>query len=192
MQALKDGFYPPGGYRFTETDGTPFEASDVTSLVNKVWGYRRRAGLDATAAQRDVHAQLCTRSPGICQEVGELKRPEPDKVLQGRVAVRAASLLDGRMSKAYRFVDRPEADARARICKGCKFCVDWNSGDSCPPCKKNILEILTVAVKPEALHEGMLGKACRLGGEDLSAEVWTKEHKLLEEAPNTCWRKPQP
>jgi hypothetical protein len=190
MQQLRPGVYPgPQGYRFVEKDGVEFEDSDVNKLINRVWGYRRRNHLPEGDPFAEVHAQICTRYPGACQEVVELTRqPVPeDKVFLGKVSARAADWLDARNKKKLKFVSRAESDNRADKCTNCPHLVDYSG---CEGCKKLLAEFLTATVVPDVLHERMMGKACRLSCEDLSVGVKLDGQKFLQEAPSHCWRNP--
>jgi len=187
MKEIRPGIFPLSQLYFVEKDGVRFEGKDLHSLVNSVWGYRRRAGLPEGDPFAEVQEQICSRTPGDCQEVAELNRqlvPE-DKVLLGKVSARAAEWLNKRMKHELRFVPRAEQDVRADKCAGCPLNVDLSN---CPSCQKNIGEILDAVANPLVRHERLNKRACKLSGEDLSVSVMLDRQKFLEESPSHCWR----
>lgn len=187
MRIFSTGRYPPGGYRFTDNDGTHFEGTSVEDVAAKLREYRDVNNFPPGDPEVEVNEQLCERFPSLAVEVPEIIRD--DRTIVSRVCETLRGWnREMQMKRKPVMVDLSTAGTRADTCAGCRHNVNWHL--LCTPCELASTSILEPYVSPNKPATRLKGRACEIAGDDLSVAVWLNGSSIDTEA--NCWRKAPP
>jgi hypothetical protein len=181
---------PPGGYWFVDADEVEHRADDVPKLIKSLIEYRVRVGRPPGDPEKEVHDQICARSPGVCLELDSSATQKSGLSPATLVAQITAKMVAWyRESRANRLtlVEAKEASQRAAACEGCPLNVEWSK--TCPPCFTKAQKVFPLIVSPVKPLKELKGRACLNAGDDLSVACWVNGGPKVTGAPDNCWRK---
>ncbi len=188
MKEFNPNLYPPGGYRFTDRDGTPHTAGGWKDLKEKVIAYRTRNGQEVGDVWAEIMAQACGRVPSHCRD--DAVAPPPPSAgmdFSKRIMGWLANLAGLKRTGQWRLVPDDLAARRASVCLGCPGQRALN--ESCGACVTSIQNMRRALLDgAEPKHQNL--HPCSLLGEDcqstVHAEMPRTESTLV---PDFCWRK---
>lgn len=189
---IRVNIFPPGGYRFTESDGTLILGKSWREVTAKVIAYRKRAGLSAGDPAKEVNDQHCAGNPGNCYPAS----PDVQTAKALKVATLRSRLLAwfSQIRKAgvqREFVSAELAQQRANTCLGCPQNQSLPNG--CGSCKKAVQELRNDVIGGRAADGRLVNHGCNILGEDLATAVWLDRITVdNSELPSFCWRRRGP
>lgn len=185
----KAELYPPGGFSFTEPDGTVHASISWSLVIAKVRDYRQLAKLAPGNPEEEVFAQVCDRHPDLCGEsVGKPFVHDPKVKLGLEVLGWIAGVAIVNARQAIGRVSEDEAKRRAAICRACPCNLQWQS--ACANCGKSLDGIAEDLARPgpEVDTSGLYG--CMAHGQVNSVAVRLKlPVRDNPVAPTDCWRR---
>jgi hypothetical protein len=200
------GNVPPEGYQYPHPIwGSPhptmLKSKDREGIINEIKRFRIDAGLPVGNPELDYdeYAQRL-------QDVRDGKLPAidaypiPKKPIPRTLADRIAQWVSNRYGKTQgkiNYVEKDEADRRAKNCVGCVHNKEWEQYESCAPCLDNTKRGLLILSKGNetSVHRDLHG--CEFYGHSNKEAVWLPEELLrhrnreeLKDGPNVpCWLK---
>lgn len=117
---------PPGGWRYVQPEtAARFSADDYEELCRQVTEHREYKEIPTETVGLDIQRQICA-SAGLdyCRpEEGEDYRPIKDLSarLTTSMALAFSRALAAFVFAGAKFVEKPEAQRRADVCRGCPF-----------------------------------------------------------------------
>lgn len=184
--------------KFTEKDGTVFEAVSVDRVVQRVTAYRQRLNQPVGDVRNDVVTQICNKTPHLC--VWPVKAPQPKAKPQasGELNKRILDWVTGIADRYLRgklrfFRDREEIIRRVKICSACPRSKTWAS--SCAACRAEVARLEREVKAPLGplrirVDDAEKLNGCAVLGEDPRLSVFLNEQKIdSENLPGGCWRK---
>ena len=193
MATLKTfSLVPPKGWIYiqpeTEQHFAGFTSFD--ELLASVQAHRTYKGLDPSTAALDIQRQICAAlGPEYCKdEPGETHIPVQDKTMAMTVDM-ALSFNKALVPLITRdFCPPEEADARAKICRGCTFNVPAKTC-SCGPAY-SIVESLIPADRKQPLISVCMACGCSLQAKvNLPIEVIRRANSGPVTFPPWCWQR---
>lgn len=183
---------PPKGFVY-DKGGQHAEGHDRDSLIESLINYRIANRLKIGNPERDVDEHLIAKSDGAYHppmSAGAIpERKDAPQTLLDRVKSWLVNRKYGKV--AIKYVQRAEAERRARICINCKMNQQWRT--SCAPCVRAV-EYDAVVISQNrmtAVHDSLL--ACRVAGHDNGVAVWLDQSSLRHrkafraQLPKRCW-----
>jgi hypothetical protein len=175
------GVYPNGGYKFVDSEGTPFESDSLVNLVQSVWSYRRRLKRPMGNPYKEVCDYICAQQPGICHDNGG------EKNITNAISSHAIELLKERDAGTLELTNSDIVELRVKICQGCPLKLNYVS--SCVACQENLDAILSASISPKPPAKELSGCFCQRGEDELSIAVWVHNGRVFKQgAPASCWR----
>lgn len=183
---------------FQEKDGQVFEAASVPALIGRVAAYRKRQGVSAGTAAREVIEQLCNRQPHLCIWPASAPQPKQKPQAKGELNKRILDWVTG-IAERYltgklRFMrDRKEVERRFKICSACPRAQTWAS--SCAACRAEVARLereIKAPLGPLGIRYDEAEKlnGCAVLGEDPRTSIFLNEQAVVStNLPNGCWRK---
>ena len=186
----KPELYPPGGFSFTDSDGSVHTSTSWDLLAVKVGDYRRLTKREVGEVRTEVYTQACERFPDICgAPAGKAYELDPAVKLGVEVQGWIAGVAILNSKGALKRVSAEEAGRRAAICRACPLNIDWKL--SCTSCGKNLTDVAADLARggPDTQTEGLKGCAAFYQDNAVAVrlELPAKENPLT---PPECWRRP--
>ncbi len=183
-------YFPPGGRKFIEKDGSVHRGDSWKHLQKVVEAYRLRAGYPVDDVKREIQDQVCGGNPSMCHEVPDASEgprvnaasPFNNKILQW-----LAWALGRKRVNAWKAVSEDEALRRAAICQACPK--QRALSQQCAGCLKD------VATGRLALRDGNASPhqnlhPCGVLKEDCASSVHVEMAPSNNpELPAACWRR---
>lgn len=185
---LNSHLRPPGGYTFTDSDGTSHTGSSWPHLVRLVAQHRALTGMLPGDPAREITAVVCMRDPRLCSAGGRDPLHRVDKeAFYLRVIGWMLKLTETVRRKAVKYVDGITARDRAEICRGCPFQNGWEK--DCSSCRESTRAVHRQLIGDrENFGKGLLG--CLILSEDTSVSVHLDAEKVSNpNLPERCWRR---
>lgn len=189
MKKINNNIYPPGGYRFKETDGAWIDAQSWGGVVRKVREYRKRNKMPAGDPDAEVVEQVCQSYPGLCWEVDEeTKKARTVVNLKGRMLLGYRDLQKTRVE----FVPPEVARDRGNVCARCPKNVELPTG--CISCKLALQELRGSLIGNRPVDDRLVAHGCSVLGTELAALVHLDQPTIDNPAlpKGICWRRREP
>lgn len=189
MKKINNNIYPPGGYRFKETDGAWIEAQSWGGVVKKVREYRKRNNMPAGDPDKEVIEQVCTNHPGLCWEVDEeTKKARTVVNLKGRLLLGYRDLAKTRVE----FVPLETARDRGNVCARCPKNTELPTG--CISCRLALNELRGSLIGNRPVDDRLVAHGCSVLGVELAALVHLDQPTIDNPAlpKGICWRRREP
>jgi hypothetical protein len=187
---------PVGGKYFIDGDGVTFRAEQWEHLVNRVAGYRKRAGKPPGDPKAEIEAQVCARQSDYCQDnpaappvaaTEAAAYRENAGQLTKRVTRWLANLLALRRAGGVRKVSIEASRRRAAICAVCSMQREFSG--VCGACKATRKQAGALILGTEKRVNSQL-KGCLVLGEDTSLSVSIEQPATGNPGlPGECWRR---
>lgn len=192
---------PKGGFSLVdeECNGASLEAFDREGIIQRVLQNRIDNDCPIGDPEKYVDSILSKRSaiyhvPQTGGTIAQSSRPVGgSKSLLERARDWLASKYANREKQPLKYVNKPEADRRARICVGCKFNQEWRN--ACAPCVDRLEATAVLVAKGKFSDYHPELKACALMGHENSVAVFLDKKNLKhslqysKKAPKKCWLK---
>jgi len=193
MSTLKHySIVPPGGWRYVQPDtAVRFESDTLEDLVRQVTRHREYKGLNVDHVQLDIERQLCWGlSDEWCRaEPGEVHKPVRDltQELTTQMAASLGKAVVAFLGSGGKFNEKPEAQRRAAICRGCPF----NKSAKACSCSAvyKLVEAMVPATRQEPGVSVCMACGCSLQAKiNLPLEVVKASLSPEVVVPPWCWQ----
>ena len=183
------GMVPPGGFHFYQGD-VRIWADTIEDLRKKVTDFRAENGTPNTTTYTDVNDYICGSFPEFCHHVDEVTinlshTNWTSSELTADLQVWAKNILSS--PSEHPLVGDELAEARAKICAGCIYNVNWKTG--CSSCI-SATERLSASIRQarDTQSTAALG-GCTILRQDNRAAVFMQPEDLAtsSDIPDHCW-----